>query len=493
MHRHVKRFGFHLKNAFVPHAGNDYHPHAVRSHWLGVYAGLIVTVKIVTVAFVAFYSGPARVSDVTASNIIRLTNDARQANGVATLKTNSALNSAAAAKANDMLQEQYFAHVSPSNLTPWYWFKQAGYAYQYAGENLAIDYLEAEDVINAWLASPSHRENLLASKYQEIGVSVVTGNFQGAQSILVVQMFGTPTVTTTTSAPSSPTQTPTPTQAVATVAGSATPAPAPTPTPAPVVVTPPPPEPPATPTIVSPDPNSVVLTQSPVIVGQAEAGSQVTAQVNDTTIGTATTDSDGAYQITPTNPLSDGDYTIQVVAHARGLDSTPSSRRSFTVDTTPPQVVDSGTFALFSILGHDTYDVFVKTSDDAAQVQCACGSTVTMLHRQANQFMGHITVDGKNSSSSVLSLAVSDAAGNQTKLALVDTDLFTTGVVAPTDSPVIRALRVLTYSRTFLTAFLVFMLLLALFNVIIVWERQHHATVVGMLLVIYLAGSLLLI
>ena len=192
MQRHFFNAIRNLRKAFIPHRGNDYRPHAIRHHWLGVYAAVIIIIKVVSVGLIGFYTSPARVSDLTASNIITLTNQTRQQEGVATLKTNSLLNQAAQAKVDDMLREQYFAHVSPTNISPWQWFNQAGYSYQYAGENLAIDYVEAEDVIAAWLASPSHRSNLLATKFQDIGVAVATGKLQGAAAVLVVQMFGTP-------------------------------------------------------------------------------------------------------------------------------------------------------------------------------------------------------------------------------------------------------------------------------------------------------------
>lgn len=492
MKRHIQRAGFHLKNAFIPHEGNDFRPHAVRTHWLGIYAVLVITVKVVAVSLVAFYSGPARVSDVTAGNIISLTNQARQANGIGTLQTNGALNNAAQSKANNMLQEQYFAHVSPSNLSPWYWFTQAGYSYQYAGENLAIDFLESEDVISAWLASPSHRANLLGEKYQETGVAVVTGNFQGAQSILVVQMFGTPKVTPTTTVSTAPVQTPTTQQAEQQVVQqiAKTPIPEPEPEPAPA---PPPPEPPMVPTIATPDQNSLVLTNNPTIVGQGEAGSLVRLIINNAIAGTTTVGADGVYRVSPGQPLTDGEYQLQVESEARTLTSPRSAVRGITVDTTPPSVVETDTYALFSIYGRDTYDVFVTTSDDAEAVQCICGSSVTSLTSEADYYVGQIQIDGKNSTSTVLSLSVRDRAGNETQVALVDTDLFTTGVAAATEGPVANALQVIAYSRNFLFAFLVIMLVLALMNVVLVWERQHHATIIGTLLVIYLTGSLLLI
>ena len=61
-------------------------------------------------------------------------------------------------KAQDMATLGYFAHVSPDGKTPWYWIEKVGYDYQYAGENLAINFSDSKDVTNAWMASPLHKE-----------------------------------------------------------------------------------------------------------------------------------------------------------------------------------------------------------------------------------------------------------------------------------------------------------------------------------------------
>ena len=96
-----------------------------------------------------------------------------------------------------MLQEGYFNHVSPEGLSPWYWFQRQGYQYQYAGENLAIGFLNSNEVTRAWMKSPDHRENILNPHYQEMGLAVVKGNFQGQETTLVVQFFGKQMTTTT--------------------------------------------------------------------------------------------------------------------------------------------------------------------------------------------------------------------------------------------------------------------------------------------------------
>ena len=60
----------------------------------------------------------------------------------------------------DMAEKSYFAHTSPEGLTPWYWITLAGYRFSLAGENLAIDFTESEDVENAWMNSPAHRASI---------------------------------------------------------------------------------------------------------------------------------------------------------------------------------------------------------------------------------------------------------------------------------------------------------------------------------------------
>jgi hypothetical protein len=86
----------------------------------------------------------------------------------------------------------YFAHDSPTGITPWHWFREVGYTFLYAGENLAINFIDATEIRDAWLASPTHRANLLDVKFKEIGMATVSGVYKDGPAIYVVQMFGTP-------------------------------------------------------------------------------------------------------------------------------------------------------------------------------------------------------------------------------------------------------------------------------------------------------------
>jgi hypothetical protein len=128
-------------------------------------------------------------------NIINITNATRVERGLNQLTANQLLSKAAYDKAEAIFTEQAFEH-SLGDKTFSTWVKDAGYKYQNVGENLAIDFVSSEGTMKAWLASPSHKKNILNPKFKEIGVAVRTANFEGHKSILVVQIFGTPIINT---------------------------------------------------------------------------------------------------------------------------------------------------------------------------------------------------------------------------------------------------------------------------------------------------------
>lgn len=130
-------------------------------------------------------------TNISPDEIIRLTNVKRAENGLSPLTYNATLSQAALAKGNDMINKNYWAHVAPDGTQPWAFFLNAGYKYKYAGENLARDFNDSASTVDAWMASPSHRENMLSPNYKEIGVAVVNGSLTGSETTLVVQFFGT--------------------------------------------------------------------------------------------------------------------------------------------------------------------------------------------------------------------------------------------------------------------------------------------------------------
>ncbi|KKQ53641.1 MAG: hypothetical protein US70_C0001G0045 [Parcubacteria group bacterium GW2011_GWD2_38_11] len=153
--------------------------------------GFAAEVFVAVAMFSVFNIAITQASDITAENVINLVNNARVSANVAVLTKNDLLQKAAQDKAQDMISNNYFAHISPSGKSPWLWIENASYDYHYAGENLAINYTNAEDQQIAWMNSPLHRKNILNSDYQEIGVAVKQGVIDGHKTIVAVQMFGT--------------------------------------------------------------------------------------------------------------------------------------------------------------------------------------------------------------------------------------------------------------------------------------------------------------
>lgn len=176
-----------MKNLFIPTKQNDYKPYLLRKLAIVVYTFILI--------FVNSFGGLLGLSKVEASNItsqsiIKLTNQERAASGLNTLNVDSRLSAAALAKANNMLEEQYWDHFGPNGETPWQFIRAQGYNYIYAGENLAKGFQTAEGVHEAWMASPTHAANIMSPNYKDIGVAVVEGVLLGKRTILVVQMFG---------------------------------------------------------------------------------------------------------------------------------------------------------------------------------------------------------------------------------------------------------------------------------------------------------------
>lgn len=131
---------------------------------------------------------------IATSTIISLTNGDRISLGLPALRADAALEAAAQMKADNMAAQGYFAHNTPDGKNPWYWFKKAGYAFLYAGENLAIRFSTPAAIEKAWMASPGHRRNIVNGNYSDIGVGIAYGTYQGSATAFVVELFGSRSV-----------------------------------------------------------------------------------------------------------------------------------------------------------------------------------------------------------------------------------------------------------------------------------------------------------
>jgi hypothetical protein len=197
-----------FKKYFVPGEGNDLRP----CFWHGdnikkVTLALIAIELIVFVLPTLFViKNDTFISSVLPGVLSNLTNEERIDVSLTPLKSNPQLDLAAQKKAEDMAKNSYFAHTSPTGRTPWSWLKEAGYTYIYAGENLAVNFLDSEDVTRAWMNSPSHRDNILKAGYTEVGTGVAKGMYKGKKAIFVAQFYGRPGIAFNPAAASEGTQ-----------------------------------------------------------------------------------------------------------------------------------------------------------------------------------------------------------------------------------------------------------------------------------------------
>ncbi len=183
-----------LKDHFIPHAGNDHHPHLLRTEALVVFLGVALFAEISFLILTLIVSPQSNfLALIFPQALVQAANSDRSTGGVLALTVNPLLEQAATLKAQDMAEKSYFAHTSPQGVTPWYWLGKVGYQYKTAGENLAVNFLDSGDVNTAWMNSPSHRANIMNSEYTEIGIATSQGMYEGHETTFVVQFFGKPT------------------------------------------------------------------------------------------------------------------------------------------------------------------------------------------------------------------------------------------------------------------------------------------------------------
>jgi len=185
-----------LKDLFIPHAGNDYEPQILKTKRVIFHAVSLVAMKLIVVAFIVFYPLTAWLSTDAAyaqtQKIIALTNGLRAQVSLSALQENSKLDEAALEKVRNMLTDQYFAHVSPAGVDLTNWLGNVHYNYSTAGENLALGYATAEEVVTAWQKSPTHYDNIIDPNFQDIGVAMSDGRFDAADTVMVAQYFARP-------------------------------------------------------------------------------------------------------------------------------------------------------------------------------------------------------------------------------------------------------------------------------------------------------------
>jgi uncharacterized protein YkwD len=124
-------------------------------------------------------------------DVVNLTNRERASNGLANLIENQLLHSIAEERARDMLEKDYFDHISPTGTQASDVAQRIGYRYKIIAENIGSGtFLTNQKIVDGWMQSPGHRKNILSPEIKEIGVSVMKGRMGGKETWVAVQIFG---------------------------------------------------------------------------------------------------------------------------------------------------------------------------------------------------------------------------------------------------------------------------------------------------------------
>jgi len=458
-----------LRNLFIPNQSNQYQPKILNPYRLLFYSFSAVVLKVILVGLIVLVPTAAwltpNVLTAESQKIVQLTNNIRQNLSIPVLQESPSLNQAAFSKAQDMLIQQYFAHVGPDRKNLSSWISAAGYQYDLAGENLAMGFSNASEVVTAWTNSPTHYANLVDPDFKEIGVGMVAGLYQGNDTTLVAQYFAYPRGGITTQAIPTPEPepvvepepeiipepTPEPEPVVESeVLGETQPLkpevevflepepvvepepeiiPEPTPEPEPVVEIIPTPEPVvikelAQPTLIYPQSDVILGSNKIKIIVNAPEAKKVIVYNNDT-------------QLTSRNSLNSDlfDFEITLVPgenilkfkSIKDLQESFSSGYVFTIDNKPPVVdTEKSTVALVENSGQSEQIVKVVAylSSDTTQAKALFNKYQINLEKtnkvdeQMNQWVGQMIIfkQDKNKIFDPVTLPViiaSDQFGNQ--------------------------------------------------------------------------------
>lgn len=116
---------------------------------------------------------PFHIPDPAEAELARLINQVRAHYGLPPLSYSKALSRAAENHCRDMVQNRFVSHTGSGGATPWHRITRAGYPARRYGENVAAGLPHPQQVVRAWLQSPSHRKVLLSRNYREMGIGYV--------------------------------------------------------------------------------------------------------------------------------------------------------------------------------------------------------------------------------------------------------------------------------------------------------------------------------
>ena len=138
-----------------------------------IYPGQVLTVPEVDASVTVFEN-----------EVIRLVNEIRAENGLKPLSANWELSRVARFKSQDMVDNRYFSHTSPTYGSPFQMIRSFGLSFRTAGENIAYGQRTPQAVVDAWMNSSGHRANILNASYTQIGVGYVASGHYWTQMFI---------------------------------------------------------------------------------------------------------------------------------------------------------------------------------------------------------------------------------------------------------------------------------------------------------------------
>lgn len=142
--------------------------------------------------FVAFIVSPLSVFSIDSNLIIEKINRERERYNKPDLITSGVLADIAWRKSLAMSKNGFLQHSPEASGSLWPFFREAGYVYKYAGENLAVNIKTEEEIVYSWMNSTTHRQNILSDNFSEIGVAITYGNYMGETSPFITAYFAQP-------------------------------------------------------------------------------------------------------------------------------------------------------------------------------------------------------------------------------------------------------------------------------------------------------------
>lgn len=353
----IERWKNRLLDYLIPTTRNGYRAHLLSNSALASYAAVLIVFNLFF-SNAGFLRPSYALLDVSA--IVNLHNEERARFGLGSLDFNAQLAESARQKAEAMLDTDCWSHYCPDGVSPWTFFRDAGYVYAFAGENLAEGFTDSAAVMQAWMNSKTHRDNVLKGEFTEIGIAIAFGDYQGIDNnAVVVVHFGQPRNPNNAavnspegsgeSVDSTNDSNPQENSGGDNTSGSGE------------LVSP---------RLIFPEPESFLNQPKPIIKGQSQ--SDVGVIVENRSTNSVTTRSGrispegGIFTFTPPGPLADGGYSVE--AASADNSELRSPKVNFQVDTAPPPV-SSANLSVVSITESPTGEVVALDYESSERLQ----------------------------------------------------------------------------------------------------------------------------